>query len=365
MLFDVAPKDERTSLFGRDKELEKLLQSFGSKAPLILLLGMRRVGKTSLLKVALKEWGQPYLYLDLRALADGGFSKVVFYRLLSDELTRVQSSWDRLRFFLQKVRGVQVAGISVELDWRRNGMTISSLFRKIDEWLESEGKNMAVAFDEAQLLRDMRGGKGRIDFRKFLAYCYDNLRHVKFVLTGSEVGLLMDFIGAEDPSSPLYGRYREEIVLQKFDRETSLEFLRRGFREHGFEPSPDVLEKVVDVLDGVVGWLTYYGYTAVYEKKFDENILEKVVDQAKRVTENELSKVFQRSRYYKHVLRAVGMGYGEWAAIKRAAEAWSGVPISNAHLTRLLHGLEKLSIIEKKDGKYVFTDPIVAKIVGP
>ncbi|MDW7977181.1 MAG: ATP-binding protein [Candidatus Caldarchaeum sp.] len=364
MLFDIQPKDDRTNLFGRKEELEKLLRAFRSGPPLILLLGMRRVGKTSLLKVALKECRQPFIYLDLRSLAEEGFSKAVFYRLLSDELSRVHSSWAKLHSFLKKVRGVEVAGLRVELDWRRGGAMVSSLFREVDEWLGSERRNMVVALDEAQLLRGMRGGKGRMDFRKLLAFAYDNLRRVKFVLTGSEVGLLMDFIGAEDPSSPLYGRYREEILLQKFDRETSLEFLRQGFREHGVNPKSDVLEKAVDTLDGVVGWLTYYGYLAVSEKKLDGNMLEKVVNEAKRITENELSKLFQRSRYYKLVLRAVGMGFSGWAEIKRAVEAWAGMPLSNAQLTRVLHSLQKLSIVEKQGEKYVLTDPLVAKAVG-
>ncbi|MDW8359665.1 MAG: hypothetical protein RMK31_03645, partial [Candidatus Caldarchaeum sp.] len=64
------------------------------------------------------------------------------------------------------------------------------------------------------------------------------------------------------------------------------------------------------------------------------------------------------------VLRAVGMGFSGWAEIKRAVEAWAGVPLSNAQLTRVLHSLQKLSIVEKQGEKYVLTDPLVAKAVG-
>ncbi|MCS6788206.1 MAG: ATP-binding protein, partial [Aigarchaeota archaeon] len=239
-----------------------------------------------------------------------------------------------------------------------------SLLREINRWLEEEGEEMVIAFDEAQLLRAMKRGKGGMDFRKLLAYAYDNLERIKFVLTGSEVGLLMDFVGSEDRRSPLHGRYREEIALRKFDRETSLEFLRRGFREQGIDPSPEVLERAVDSFDGVVGWLTYFGHAAVSAGRLDGDVLERVVNEAKRVIEAELAKVFQRSKYYRLILQAIGAGNHRWVEIKRTVEAWSGVYVSNAQLTRLLRSLEKLSIVEKVEDSYFLSDPLIGKAVG-
>ncbi|MEM0441112.1 MAG: ATP-binding protein [Candidatus Caldarchaeum sp.] len=364
MLFDPRPKDSRENLFGRDEELEKLLSAFVSGPPLILVLGMRRLGKTSLLKVALNEYRGPYIYLDLRIFAEEGFSKVAFYRLLSEELSRVVSRWRKLKDFIAKVRGVEVAGVKVELDWGRSGVSLSSLFRAIDNAMKKENRNFVVAFDEAQLLRFVRGGKGRIDFRSFLAYAYDNLRHVKFVLTGSEVGLLMDFIGAYDSSSPLYGRYREEIVLKKFDQTASLDFLRQGFQEYGMRPDKAVLEKVVDVLDGVVGWLTYYGYEAVSRWRADGEVLDKVVEEAVQITRNELEKIFTRSPLYRDVVRAVAKGSSKWNEIKQVVEAWRKVPVSNAHLSRILKGLVKLNVLEKRADGYFLADPLTAVAVS-
>jgi AAA+ ATPase superfamily predicted ATPase len=43
------------------------------------LLGIRRIGKTSVLKVALNELEAPYVYLDLRILEEEGYSKVALY----------------------------------------------------------------------------------------------------------------------------------------------------------------------------------------------------------------------------------------------------------------------------------------------
>gem|GEM_PF-3300434 len=47
MLFDPRPKESREDFFDREKELE-LLQAYAKKgSPIILCLGVRRIGKTS------------------------------------------------------------------------------------------------------------------------------------------------------------------------------------------------------------------------------------------------------------------------------------------------------------------------------
>ena len=361
MLFDPRPKQEKRDLFGRERELNRLLAAMGSRCPLILLLGVRRIGKTSLLKVALKEAGQPYIYLDLRILEEEGYSRVALYRLLSEELSRLHSAWKRLGEFVRKVRGVEIAGVRIELDWGSRGLMLSSLLKALNEWVEREKKAsyLTLALDEAQLLRNMVGGKGRIDFRSLLAYSYDNLPNLKFILTGSEVGLLMDFVGAENPASPLYGRYREEIVLEGFDDETALSFLEKGFREQKLKVERELLEEAVRRLDGVVGWLAYYGYRVSQERKPNGQLLNAIFEEAKAMASKELEKIFQRSRYYRLVLRALGMGEGSWASIKRSVEAWTGKPVGNAQITRLLENLVKLGIIRRGDRGYQIVDPII------
>ena len=358
MLFDLRPKEDKKELFGREQELKKLLAALTSDCPLILLLGIRRVGKTSLLKVALKECGQPHIYLDLRTLAEEGYSKVVLYRLLSEELSHLRPA-TKLRELLRTIRGIGVYGVKVELDWGRGGAALSSLFKALNEWAKEKKKYLIMALDEAQLLRCLTGGKGRIDFKSLLAYSYDNLSNLKFILTGSEVGLLMDFIGADDPKSPLYGRYREEVILERFDRRTSIEFLKAGFKERGLKVGADVLRKVVEKLDGIVGWLTYYGYEAVKRRSLDDGLVEEVFTEAKKIAEKEVEKVVQRSRHYRFVLKALGLGDKRWTEVKRTVEAWHGRPISNTHLTRLLEGLAKLGMVEKLNGSYHITDPII------
>jgi AAA+ ATPase superfamily predicted ATPase len=83
------------------------------------------------------------------------------------------------------------------------------------------------------------------------------------VLTGSELGLVYDFLGLEDSSSLLYGRHVEEMSVGKFRVDKSIDFLEKGLQWHKVRPSGDTLEYVVGKLEGIVGWLTEFGHRCV------------------------------------------------------------------------------------------------------
>jgi AAA+ ATPase superfamily predicted ATPase len=88
------------------------------------------------------------------------------------------------------------------------------------------GKPIIIAFDEAQELKKITW----INFPRIFAYIYDNLEHVRLVLTGSEVGLLFKFIGIDSVESPLYGRYMHVVSTRRLSFEESVDFLKKGFQ---------------------------------------------------------------------------------------------------------------------------------------
>ncbi|WP_243666091.1 hypothetical protein [Vulcanisaeta sp. JCM 16159] len=67
-----------------------------------------------------------------------------------------------------------------------------------------------------------------VDFNMLLTYTYDNLRYVKFLLSGSEVGVLDRFLRVNDPEAPLFGRYIHFVSTRRHSPDESLDFLRRG-----------------------------------------------------------------------------------------------------------------------------------------
>ena len=48
--------------------------------------------------------------------------------------------------------------------------------------------------------------QGEKELLALFAHAYDSLPNQRIILTGSEVGLLHDFLGINDYESPLYGR---------------------------------------------------------------------------------------------------------------------------------------------------------------
>ena len=360
MLFDPRSKENLNELFDREEEIEKL--SHAVRTPLTLLLGMRRIGKTSLLKSFLNSLTTPHIYIDLRRLEESGYSRASLYKLLSEAVSKITSSWgEKILGHFRGVRGVDISGFSVEFDWGEKDLTMVDILSRLNDFSLKSVKDgyVIIAFDEAQLLRSMSGGKGRLDFRNLLAYCYDNFPALRFILTGSEVGLLLGFLDLHEPSSPLYGRSATVITVDRFSKEKSLEFLRRGFAEANMRVKDEDMQAVVEKVDGIVGWLAFYGYACVAAGGASDTIVKEVTEKALRLVSKELEELFRRSSYYRHVLRAVSLGVRNWGGIKKAVEAWSGRRLANPEISRILKSLVALNIVVKTDSEYDIADPLI------
>ena len=220
--------------------------------------------------------------------------------------TKFRLKYYKLVNYLKSLRGIKISalgtGFNIEFDWKRRSPSLTSLLERLDEYASERNTYFLIVIDEVQELRFL-GGYNKLDFRQIMAYCYDNLRNIKFVLSGSEVGLLYDFLEFDNYTSPLYGRVRDEIVLSRFSKEDSIRFLEVGFNEVGMHPPMNILEEVVNVLNGTPGWLAFYGYKAVQNKRFD--VLDRVLEEAIEMASGELNKIIMYGKLYKHILRAV------------------------------------------------------------
>lgn len=358
ILFDPRPKESRRELFDREKEL-KILEEFVEKgSPIILCLGVRRIGKTSLLKTFLNESGYPYIFINARKLSEYGYSIAGLYRVFSEAIAQT-NVFNRIIDYLKGLRGINITvsgvGLGIEFNWRRREPSITSILERLDHYAKDRETYFLVTIDEAQELRFLKGFN-KIDFREIMAYSYDNLRNIKFILSGSEIGLLYDFLEFNNYSSPLYGRVRDELIIERFSKEESIRFLEKGFEEAGMKPSKEVIEKAVDLLDGIPGWLSFYGYKAVQMKNFD--IIDKVLEEAIQTALDELNKIIKAGKYYRHILRAIAMGYKNWSLIKRSVETWTGSHVNNKILYNNLVRLINLTILSKENDRYDFIDNI-------
>jgi len=73
------------------------------------------------------------------------------------------------------------------------------------------------------------------------------------------VGVLYRSLRLKDPNSALYGRPYVEVGLKPLSRELAREFLIKGVEQEGIEPPYDLIEEAIEVFNGIIGWLTYFG----------------------------------------------------------------------------------------------------------
>jgi AAA+ ATPase superfamily predicted ATPase len=303
-----------------------------------LLTGIRRIGKTSVLRVALSELDIPYVLIDARALRRN-YSRSDLFRLIAQGLS---GSLDKIKDLLMGIRGLRVMGVEVEVSWRgSDSLSLVELFDRLNK------KKIVIAIDEAQRLRGPRSS----ELKDAIAHAYDYDKNISFILTGSEVGLLYDFIGIEDPRSPLYGRYYVEVKLERLGREQSIDFLRKGFAQLNLRVSEEVLEVAYEHFDGIPGWLTFFGNA--YAR--GEADIEKIKSIAVRTALEELRNMTRDNpRRYGLVLRAIAEGRKTWSQVKEYLEEKKGTTISSSVLSNILRSLEDMSIIKN----YEFLDPI-------
>jgi AAA+ ATPase superfamily predicted ATPase len=296
------------------------------------------------LSIVIKFLYKAYKLQDLSETVDYGVSVVMdcrklkenygrkdLYSILSDALSKAE----KLRDVLAKVRGISVVGNYVELKW--GGERYVSLADLLDHLNE---RKVVVAIDEAQKLR----GPLSSEVKDAIAHAYDYDRNITFLLTGSEVGLLRDFLGVDDEESPLFGRHYVEVELSRFTREKSKEMLRKGFSQVGAKE--EGVEELVEAFDGIPGWLIFAGLRYVQGKSIDE-----VKDLALRLALNEMKGLTKRE---KEVLKCIGKGRKGWKSVKECVEEMEKSTVSTSVLDRALRNLEKMSLVSD----YSFLDPI-------
>ncbi|AWR96062.1 ATP-binding protein [Acidianus brierleyi] len=355
MLFNPKPKEDPKDLFDREKEIEKL--RFGINYPMTLLLGIRRSGKSSLVKVLMKEEKGIWLYLDLRKFESSAY---ISYKDIIQELEKsINTSLpERLKKVFAGVKGVNFVGVNVIFNWGKERIKLAQILDKLSEIAEKEGERIIIIFDESQELRKLKG----VNLLYPIAYAFDNLK-VRFIFTGSEIGMVYDFLKLDKPDSPLYGRAYTEVNVPPFSKETSLEFLRKGFEEFKIKVEERELEDAVNTLGGIPGWLTYYGFNYIQEKDH-EKALNKTVETAISLIKKEFNNFLKgregAKERYKTIMTVYKNGC-KWKEAKIALEAKEGVRIDDKRFTQLLNNLVKASFLIKEGEIYKPTDVLIEK----
>jgi len=338
--FNPEPKTRRADFFDYEEQLEEFRRGL-EYSKLVVVAGLRRYGKTSLILTALNEMKAEYVFVDCRLLPSGMLSIHDVISLLERELSR--RSW--FRSLAETIEGVEVGGFGVRFR-RRDFSTLVSVLEML------EGR--VLVLDEVQELR-----RSRYRFDSLLAHLYDHA-DVKVVVSGSQVGMMYRFLRVEDPSAPLFGRPFYTVRLRPLSRELAREFLLRGLEQEGLEAPADMMEEALDLFDGVIGWLTYFGYSY---SRLGFRDLRSVLEMAARLAYEELSHALQmygvgRPRYEAVLKIAAERDPASWSEILRYVESRLGRVPRNT-LSGIIKNLADMGLLEKTTGGYRVADPVL------
>ena len=247
--FDTSPKQTKSDYYNYNGNLENFLRLL-SEVRLILVIGIRRLGKSSLVQVGLNEAGVPYLLIDARAGPSslGDFLRAVeqsFAHFSRRNPTLAAEVVQRLNGGPRMAEGHEPAQIHFTAR-----TDLINFLDSLNQTSQDRKQRIVVAIDEAQRLRDL----DELDLDEFLSYVFENFRSLEIVLTGSEIGLLNDIMQKPDLASLAVSR----ISIAPLTREQAKEFLTMGFdqRDLGEKLNDPFVTRAFDVLGGNVGWLT-------------------------------------------------------------------------------------------------------------
>lgn len=340
MYFDIAPKDKRKDFFNYAYEYNELKTSINRKEKIIALIGARRVGKTSMMNVFYHETELPKVWIDGRIIEN---PKKEIPSIISDIVESGKSK------IIGKIEGLSVSafgfGVGVNVIPKKHLNEIENKIKKFGR--------LVVFIDEAQRMN-------HISLADIVSYFYDRFPEITFILSGSEVGLMNDVLGSEKIGHPLHGRDITRININRFDKDRSFEFLKAGFEQAGQEVKQDEIMNVINELDGLVGWLTLYGYKKAIMKNKDP--LKVTIEMASQVAASELASFLKNRKGKKLYLYIIRHANGiSWTELKSRIEKEWGEVINPNSLTFALDQLLKYSFVEKKEEKYLLSDPLLFK----
>jgi AAA+ ATPase superfamily predicted ATPase len=338
-LFDIPPKHDPKLLFGRERELTDLVKYLHEKRWTVLL-GPRRVGKTSLAKCAIEKSGFDSIILDARENTD-------FANNLFSSLTRQSSSFKL---------GANVS-VPANLPFISVGANFSKqvLKQSLDSLLNERTRRTAILLDEAQWFSDRR------TLIMLLAHLYDyHYEAITPIITGSAVGVMKSII-EPNHRSPLFGRPIMQMEVKKWNPSVSMGFLTEGLRQHKLSLDTELMVKTIDTLDGLPGWLTMFGYYLTAKPSDYEQALNKTLGEALKIVDDETANIGKIARgWQSHLKILTNLSSGS----KSFSDLLEAASLTNSGLSKHLDMLQRLNYIEKKtDGRYVITDPILAELI--
>lgn len=364
--------------FDREQEINTLTKLILRLQP-ISIIGMRRVGKTSIILKVLKEVKYPKVYISVEDFVQGksfDFTSFLTY-FASQVLAEALKFMDpRAKIpFLLRVKGgeieralrdilgylkislnINIASVEVFLEsLRKGGMreSVRELVELPQQMAERVGNKFIIVLDEFQYLK--LAEQNYPGLFHLLRSRWQFHRDVEYVVSGSSVGMLEDLFYSRD--QPFY-QFFYPYYVNPFNRDTAMRFLKEGFKQEGKEFNEGALERAVDELDGIPAWLNYFGLKALNCQRVDDEcvdgILRGLVNDPMVVglVEEEFNKLSKNARA---VLLFLAKNKGRLR----------GIELSRSSVNEGIKSLLRYGYVKREErGVYRIVDPVIAKVLA-
>ncbi len=353
--------------YDRQKEC-KLIKNDLRNGNNLVMYAPRRYGKTSLIKKVLEELETEdikTIYIDFFNITNKKrFLEIYSLKILQKNKFSVENG---IRIFRNFVKSITP---SVTFDDKGNPQfQINFLNSPVDEksFEEivnlpeklSEGKKWVVVFDEFQEINKLNGE----NFEKELRALIQFHNNVSYVFMGSRTHLLMNMF--RDKSRAFY-KIGKNIKIDTIDSTETINFLQNKFIENKIKISNDTAEYIITSSDNIPYYIQFIA-AELWQNKIDNKseITKASVDEViKRIIELEsdyyLELYGNLTNYQKIVLIALSKSGKEIFSKEYMREY--GLSIGSS-TQRAVKKLIELSIIDKKEGIYVYSDPFFKKFI--
>lgn len=289
----------KMKFIGRSKQLNQLKREMTSdEMRMSLIYGRRRVGKSELVKQAIRESGIKSIYYECRQMT---------------EESNVQSICE----VISEVQNLPKLGYTY--------------FDELMEYVFSLGKkeNIVFVLDEYPYLRE--NVKGLDSILQSLVDKYRDISKLKLIILGSYVDIMKSLL---EHSNPLFGRIDLTINLKQMDYYESAMFY------------PDLsLEDKVRIYS-VFGGIPYFNRLIDDKKTAKENIIDLIASPGARLENEiamylnaEISKIVNANEVFK----ALARGFTKYSDILSQSHVSSGPT-----LVDVLEKLIKMEVVEKR-----------------
>ncbi len=266
--------------FNRREELNFLLSSVkeveNSRGVSVLIVGSRRMGKTSLIREFLRLCEEKNVNVNFIVFS---FSMVSDYETLVKELKNFLHSkvYNPLRKVKETFREVLE---TVKVNWKYLKFEpkpkdvieiLRNYMRSVAKYSEMNPTILIV--DEFQRVQEIE------EFSWILKGLIDEYPTFSFILTGSEYSLIKKAIGSK---AGLFGVFTKTIHLTPIDEKECLNFLRKRYVEGGFNFDLEALKEIVKLSGGHPWILQKIGErTLRYGKEITIEVVRKAAEEIK------------------------------------------------------------------------------------